>query len=81
MALHEGLESAARHWQAGDDVALVEEAIRAALRARDVPVEYARVVDPESLVSPRPGGAAVALVAGRVGTTRLLDNLLLPPRP
>ena len=81
VALHEGLESAARHWQAGDDVALVEEAIRAALRARDVPVEYARVVDPESLVSPRPGGAAVALVAGRVGTTRLLDNLLLPPRP
>jgi pantoate--beta-alanine ligase len=81
VALHEGLERAARRWQAGDDVALVEEAIRAALRAHDVPVDYARVVDPQSLVPPRPGSAAVALVAGRVGTTRLLDNLLLPPRP
>ena len=81
VALHEGLESAARRWQAGDEVALVEEAIRAALRARDVPVDYARVVDPESLAPPRPGAAAVALVAGHVGTTRLLDNLLLPPRP
>jgi pantoate--beta-alanine ligase len=80
VALHEGLEWAARRWQAGDEVALVEEAIRAALRARDVTIDYARVVDPESLAPPRPGAAAVALVAGRVGTTRLLDNLLLPPR-
>ena len=52
-----------------------------ALRARGVTVDYARVVDPESLLPPRPGAAAVALVAGRVGTTRLLDNVLLPPRP
>ena len=81
VALHEGLGRAAERWLAGDDVALVEGAIEAALRARDVTVDYARVVDPESLLLPRPGAAAVALVAGRVGSTRLLDNLLLPPRP
>ena len=81
VALHEGLERAAERWQAGADVARVEASIDAALRARGVTVDYARVVDPESLLPPRPGAAAVALVAGRVGTTRLLDNVLLPPRP
>jgi pantoate--beta-alanine ligase len=81
VALHEGLVAAAARWQAGDDVAVVEETIRAALRSRDIPIDYAQVVDPDTLLAPRPGAAAVALVAGRVGTTRLLDNALLPPRP
>ena len=40
----------------------------------------AAVVDPESLSAPREGAGAVALVAGRLGTTRLIDNLPLPPR-
>ena len=44
------------------------------------PIEDAQVVDPDSLLPPRPGAAAVALVAGRVGTTRLLDNVFLPAR-
>jgi pantoate--beta-alanine ligase len=81
VALHEGLTSAAERWQAGDAVAVVEEAIRAALASRDIPVDYAQVVDPDTLLPPQPGAAAVALVAGRVGNTRLLDNVLLPPRP
>lgn len=81
VALHDGLAAAAARWQAGDDVAVVEAAIRSALEGRGIPIDYARVVDPDTLLSPRPGAAAVALVAGRVGTTRLLDNLLLPPRP
>ena len=81
VALHEGLLAAAERWQAGDDVAAVEATIGAALTSRDIPVDYARVVDPDTLLTPRPGAAAVALVAGRVGTTRLLDNVLLPPRP
>jgi pantoate--beta-alanine ligase len=43
-------------------------------------VDYATVVDAESLQPPQPGRPAVALVAGRLGTTRLIDNRELPPR-
>ena len=80
VALHEGLRAAERRWLAGDDPTAAEEEIRAALRSRDIVADYAAVVDPESLGTPRPGAAAVALVAGRVGNTRLIDNLWLPPR-
>ena len=79
-ALHEGLRAAERLWLRGEGVAACEEAIRAALAARDVACDYAAVVDPESLSAPREGAGAVALVAGRLGTTRLIDNLPLPPR-
>lgn len=80
VALHEGLQAAAARWRDGAEIAVVEEAIRAALLARDIAVDYARVVDPDTLLAPGPGTAAVALVAGRLGATRLLDNILLPPR-
>jgi len=80
VALHEGLQEARRRWEAGDDPATVEETIRAALHARAIPVDYAVVVDPLTLLPPRDGGEAVALVAGRVGPTRLIDNMPLPPR-
>jgi pantoate--beta-alanine ligase len=80
VALHEGLQAAAARWREGAEIAVVEEAIRAALMARDIAVDYARVVDPDTLLAPGPGTAAVALVAGRLGATRLLDNILLPPR-
>ena len=80
VALHEGLLAAQRRWLEGARTAEVEEAIREALRSRDIVPDYAAVVDPESLGPPWPGAEAVALVAGRLGTTRLLDNLRLPPR-
>ena len=44
-----------------------------------IAVDYAAVVDAESLV-PAAAAPAVALVAGRLGTTRLIDNRLLPAR-
>lgn len=81
VALHEGLRAAERRWLDGAGTAEAEEAIRAALLARDIAPDYAAIVDPESLGAPRPGAPAVALVAGRLGTTRLIDNLWLPPRP
>ena len=80
VALHEGLRAAEASWRRGEAPAAAEEAIRAALEARGVAPDYAAVVDPLSLGPPRPGGAAVALVAGRLGSTRLIDNLPLPPR-
>jgi len=44
-------------------------------------VDYAAVVDPQSLAAEIDDSVgAVALVAGRLGTTRLIDNRLLPAR-
>ena len=60
------------------------DAIRLAMRAEmeqtaGVAVDYATIADPDSLVEltvPQP--RMVALVAARVGPTRLIDNLLIP---
>jgi pantoate--beta-alanine ligase len=83
VALHEGLRAADRLWQTGADVAAVERALRQPLEALDIAIDYAAVVaaatlDPLPPVGPEP--PAVALVAGRLGSTRLIDNHLLPPR-
>ena len=59
-------------------------AIRLALRAEieqtpGVSVDYATIVDPESLVElTEIAPHMVALVAARVGATRLIDNMLIP---
>ncbi|MFM8495893.1 MAG: pantoate--beta-alanine ligase [Planctomycetia bacterium] len=80
-ALHEGLAAAAARWEAGADTAAAEAEIREALAARGIACEYAAVVDPESLTPPAdPLGPAIALVAGRLGSTRLIDNRMLPAR-
>jgi len=72
---------AERAWRAGDTVAAIEQTMRAHLASRGVAVDYAAIVDGESLEPPsRPAADAVALVAGRLGSTRLIDNLLLPRR-
>ena len=58
--------------------------IRLALRAEmeqtpGVSVDYATIADPESLLElTEPAPRMVALVAARVGPTRLLDNMLIP---
>ncbi len=80
VALHEGLRAAELGWLAGADVAAVEGAIRGALEARGIAVDYAAVVDPDSLGPPDERHGAIALVAGRLGSTRLIDNHPLPPR-
>ena len=81
VALHESLLRAERGWIAGDEVAAIERAMRAHLASREISVDYAALVDRdclEPLSDPR--GNAIALVAGRLGATRLIDNHLLPPR-
>jgi pantothenate synthetase len=45
-----------------------------------VVIDYAAVVDAESLEPPIAARPAVALVAGRVGVTRLIDTMPLRPR-
>ena len=82
VALYESLDRAGRMWTAGAEIAAIERAMEETLRARDVAVDYAAIVDPESLAVPAdPAASAVALVAGRLGSTRLIDNRQLPGRP
>lgn len=80
VALAESLALAAAIWPTHAPPAAIEAAMRRHLEAAGIAVDYAAVVDAESLgpVDDRTG--AVALVAGRLGTTRLIDNRLLPPR-
>ena len=81
VALYESLDRAGRMWTAGAEIVAIERAMEETLRARDVAVDYAAIVDPESLAVPAdPAASAVALVAGRLGSTRLIDNRQLPGR-
>lgn len=79
VALSQAVTEAAALWSSGAEVAAIESAMRACMASRGVEVDYAAVVDAESL-GPVTAAAAVALVAGRLGSTRLLDNALLPGR-
>jgi pantoate--beta-alanine ligase len=79
-ALFGSLAQAEEAWNHGADLAAIEAAMRGPLMAAGVVIDYATVVDAESLQPPQPGRPAVALVAARLGTTRLIDNRELPPR-
>jgi pantoate--beta-alanine ligase len=80
VALSESLAEAATLWAAGRDAAGIAAVMRERLESRGIAVDYAAVVDAESLAPVIAGRPAVALVAGRLGATRLIDNCLLPLR-
>ena len=81
VALSAGLAQAGRLWSEGTGVPAIEAALRQSLAAHDVACDYAAVVDPESLEPlTDASGPAIALVAGRLGSTRLIDNRELPRR-
>lgn len=76
-AFHESLCCAERLWRDGASPDLIAQTMCETLSRSQVVVDYAVVVDPETLELletnchvPR----AVALVAGRLGQTRLIDN-------
>ena len=80
-ALHACLEEAERLWMADADVAAIERRMHDTLSAQDIAVDYATVVAADSLAPLGPDPVpAIALVAGRLGRTRLIDNRELPPR-
>ncbi|MFN6191034.1 MAG: pantoate--beta-alanine ligase [Planctomycetia bacterium] len=85
VALSAGLERAAKLWHSGASPRAIEAAVRDALAARGIDCDYVAVVDPDSLddlaAHDSEAGPAVVLVAGRLGTTRLIDNAFLPRRP
>lgn len=67
-------------WNESAAVAAIELAMRDTMERHGIDVDYAAVVDAESLSTPQEGGATIAVVAGRLGSTRLIDNRLLPAR-
>jgi pantoate--beta-alanine ligase len=80
LALSRGLRAAQRAYAEGERVGeRLEAAILRELRAADLSVDYAAVVDAETLEPleqvDRP---ARALVAARLGAVRLIDNVAIP---
>ena len=75
VALSESLRQAERLWSAGAAPAAIERMMRETMESRGIVVEYAELADPDSL-EPLAADAtrALALVAGRLGSTRLIDN-------
>jgi pantoate--beta-alanine ligase len=80
LALSRGLKAAQAAWRAGERSATALEArVRASVDAAPaMRAEYIAVVEPDWLrpVTTAPAGTIVALAA-RVGTTRLIDNIIL----
>lgn len=85
LALYRALCLARGRVRAGETkLAAVRQEMRHELeRSSGVAVDYATIADADSLVElAEPCPRMVALVAARVGTTRLIDNMLLePPSP
>ena len=75
VALSESLGQAEQLWIAGAAPTAIERTMRETMERHGIVVEYAVLADPESL-DPLTDHAmqAVALVAGRLGSTRLIDN-------
>ncbi len=84
LVLHRSLLRVKNSWDAGerDAARLVDAAREEFAGEKSVRLDYFEIVDPHSLdpVESLAGGALVA-VAAFVGTTRLIDNMLLPGAP
>lgn len=78
-ALREALLDLREGWRAGRDPAALEAAGRQAMAAAGFLVDYLEIRDEDALERPGPGRAGPfrAFAAGRLGTTRLIDNLPL----
>jgi len=77
LALSRGLGAARARWAAGERQAdVLREAARAELRAAEVREDYVELVTPDTLepLARAERADARLLVAGFVGTTRLIDN-------
>ena len=77
LALSRGLGAARARWAAGERQAdVLREAVRAELRAAEVREDYVELVTPDTLepLARAERADARLLVAGFVGTTRLIDN-------
>ena len=80
LALSRALNAAKEDWSRGerDPARLRDRVQRAASKGAGVALEYVSVADPITLAElDRPAERALISLAGRVGKTRLIDNVLL----
>lgn len=80
LALSRALRAMQSAWRAGsrDAEPLLDAGRRVLASEPEVRVDYLALVDPDSLEPvARAGAGSVALVAARVGATRLIDNVIL----
>ena len=77
LSLWAALQAGAEALREGSDVAEAEERMTRVLAAETDAVDYAAVVDPDTFEQARPGGRQLLIVAARLGSTRLIDNLLV----
>ena len=77
VSLFQALELARKRLLAGErNIAAVREAMLAHLQQAGADVDYATIADPETLDElTEPQGEMVALIAARIGATRLIDNM------
>lgn len=82
LALPATLSAAVASWD-GDADAARDRLIGALMMATGVELDYAEIADPDTLepLHGQHSGAAQALIAARVGATRLIDNAPLPACP
>ena len=76
-ALYEALRAGEEVLADGGPPGRAEEVMRAHLTARGADVDYACVVDPRTFEAPVGEGPMLAVVAARLGGTRLIDNLVV----
>jgi len=84
LAIVRGLDAAARRFAAGDrDPRALERVVRASVEPAATSIDYveARDADTLALIDGPVTGRAVLAVACRVGTTRLIDNVVLGEDP
>lgn len=81
-AIFQSLQQARTLYQDGErDRATIRQSVTDFLIAAHLPPQYVELVDPDTLVPKEDhlDGPAVILVAVRLGTTRLIDNIRLDP--
>jgi pantoate--beta-alanine ligase len=84
LAIVRGLDAAARRFAGGDrDARALEQVVRASLEPAATSVDYVEARDADTLAAIEGplASRAVLAVACRVGTTRLLDNVVLGEDP
>ncbi len=80
LSLSQSLALAQERLDAGErDLASITQAMQVKLQAHpEIQIDYVVIADPDSLVElTTPQSTMVALIAARVGTTRLIDNRVL----
>ena len=83
LTIYSSLQQAEKHWCNGMAINKIENDLKKRLSTKGIQIEYADIVDAKSLnkiSKANPSTPTIILIACRVGSTRLIDNLLLPPQ-